>query len=66
MLCPECGQGDLVRSRIVATSEIVELCPECEALRDVATDSWHELDDYLASRDLDYRSSEIQEVDDKR
>ena len=61
MLCPECGQDDLVRSRVVPTEEIVEVCPECDALRDVASDTWHELDDYLAARGLDY--SAVVEID---
>lgn len=65
MLCPECGEGDLVRSRVVATGEVIDTCPECEATRDVASDTWHELDDYLAARNLDYLTSEIQEVDDQ-
>ena len=65
MLCPECGQDDLVRSRVVATGEIVEVCPECDALRDVASDTWHELDDYLATRGVAYQSSELLEVDEQ-
>ena len=49
MLCPECGQDDLVRKRVITTEEIVDVCPECDALLDEASGTWHELEDYLAS-----------------
>jgi len=63
-LCPECGQDDLVRNQVISTGEIVDVCPECDALHDVASGTWHELEDFLAARGLGFDWTNLKEIGD--
>jgi uncharacterized Zn finger protein len=57
MLCPRCGQGQVVIKRVHSTGEVIRICDECEAVWpagiDIGVERFIQFDRYMSERGLD-------------
>jgi ribosomal protein L37AE/L43A len=66
-ICPRCQQGTVDLLRIRSTSEVIQVCAECEATwsagAELGATSFRDLSAYLGERGLSPLGPELEEVD---